>query len=118
MTPNAELKASAEACPDRAWAAVDAALQAVTASAAAPHLLLPSCWQMKLEMTPIFRAEPWLKLVWSTAANDCSAGLSFWLPKETAGLVHAPKSSAARRSLRIFLAEAAALQAVSVTRVG
>lgn len=114
MTPNAALKVSAEACPDWAWAAVDAALQALTAAAEAPHLLLPSCWQTKPEMTPIFKAEPWLKSVWSTAAKASSLGLSFWVPKEMAGLLHAPKSSAARRSLRSFLAEAAALQAVSV----
>ena len=49
--------------------AADAAeLQAVTAAAAAWHLL-PSCWQMKSEMTPMFSAEPWLKSVWSTAAK-------------------------------------------------
>lgn len=84
-------------------------------SAEALHLLL-SCWQMKSEMTLMARAEPWLKSVWSTAAKDCSLGRSFCEPNETAGSPHEPKSRAAawRFLLERFLAEAAALHAVSV----
>lgn len=112
---------SAAACPFCAEAAVDAAVHALTVSAAALHLV-SSCWQTKSEMTLMASADPWLKLVWSTAAKACSLGRSFCVPKVMAGSLHEPKSSAARRLLpslvRSFLVEAAALHSLSVVGGG
>lgn len=71
----AALNASAAACPVSAAAAVAPFLQAVTLAAGALHLL-SSCWQMKPVMTPIFRADPWLKLLGSVGPNEASAVMS------------------------------------------
>lgn len=71
----AVLNASAAACPVNAAAAVAPFLQAVTLAAGALHLL-SSCWQMKPVMTPIFKAEPWLKLWGSVGSNEASVMMS------------------------------------------
>lgn len=112
------MKASAAAWPVAASAAVAASLQAVTASAAALHLDC-SCPQMKPEMTLMLRALPWLKSAESAGANDSSLRPSRPAANSMAGLLQDPKSRAARaRSLRSFLAPAAALHASSVVGDG
>lgn len=52
-------------------AAAAPALQAVTLAVGALHLLL-SCPQMKLVMTPMLRAEPWVKVVVSAGSKEAS----------------------------------------------
>lgn len=68
---------------------------------------------MNEEITLIALAEPWLKSVWSTAAKASALARSLWGPNAMAGLLQEPKSRAARRSLRNFLAALAALHCVS-----
>lgn len=67
----AVLNALAAACLVNAAAAVAPFLQTATLAAGALHLL-SSCWQMKSVITPIFKAEPWLKLLGSVGLNEAS----------------------------------------------
>lgn len=90
--------------PAAVWAVAQAAI------ASAPALQLEaSCWQTKDAMTPIFKAEPWLKSAWLTAWKDSSVRPSRPAANSIAGSEQVPKSRAAR----LTLAEAAALQAAS-----
>ena len=110
--PNALLNASAAAWPVSPVAAVCAAVQALMASAAALHGL-PSLWQIKPAMTPMFSAEPWLKFTGSAAMNASALPRSDWGPKSMAGLLQEPKSrDAARARTLVEEEEMAALQAV------
>lgn len=102
-----------------ASAAVAASLQAVTVSAEALHL--DCSWpQMKPEMTLMLRALPWLKSAESAGAKDSSLRPSRPAANSMAGLLQDPKSSWAwrARSLRSFLALAAALHSSSVVKMG
>lgn len=103
-----------------ASAAVAASLQALTVSAEALHLDC-SCPQMKPEMTLMLSALPWLKSAASAGANDSSLRPSSPAANSMAGLLQEPKSrlllawrARSLRSLRSFLALAAALHSSSV----
>lgn len=74
-------------------AALWADAQASRAAASALHLEA-SCWQMKSEMTLMFKADPWLKSALLTAWKEASLRPSSPTANWTAGFEHEPKSSA------------------------